>query len=46
MHHFWLSGRCSHCRDLESTWDALAEELKGKVNVAKVQLQHLGNCLY
>ena len=28
--------RCSHCRDLESTWDALADELKGKVNVAKV----------
>ena len=29
--------RCSHCRDLESTWDALADELKGKVNVAKVR---------
>ena len=28
--------RCSHCRDLEATWDALADELKGKVNVAKV----------
>ncbi|DBA68998.1 TPA: hypothetical protein ACH3X2_013166 [Trebouxia sp. C0005] len=27
---------CSHCRDLEATWDALADELKGKVNVAKV----------
>ncbi|DBA75036.1 hypothetical protein WJX77_005805 [Trebouxia sp. C0004] len=27
---------CSHCRDLQATWDALADELKGKVNVAKV----------
>lgn len=27
---------CSHCRDLESTWDGLADDLKGKVNVAKV----------
>ncbi|KAL3143256.1 hypothetical protein ABBQ38_002105 [Trebouxia sp. C0009 RCD-2024] len=27
---------CSHCKDLESTWDTLADELKGKVNVAKV----------
>lgn len=27
---------CSHCKDLEGTWEALADELKGKVNVAKV----------
>lgn len=27
---------CSHCKDLEPIWDALADELQGKVNVAKV----------
>ena len=28
--------RCSHCKDLEPTWDDLADELQGRVNVAKV----------
>ena len=34
MHHFY---RCSHCKELEPTWQALADELKGKVNVAKAR---------
>lgn len=27
---------CPHCKDLEATWDKLADSLQGKVNVSKV----------
>ncbi len=32
----WSLHRCGHCNRLAPTWDELASELKGKVNVANV----------
>lgn len=29
---------CGHCKKMEPTWDELATSLKGKVNVAKVDV--------
>ncbi len=32
----WSLHRCGHCKKLAPDWETLAHELKGKVNVAKV----------